>query len=248
MDRRQNPDSDAATQLVAPSEPTQDQIEEWQAIVDTGLPRALATLENGLKFANALEEKELGVQNAINAILAFILSIPRLSDSAEPLRKVLAAFQDADDGVLPSLFTPKRQAHRPLAPTDERIIRGSAAGAMDLLMTCLKYTKHDAARLVAETMYSVGIQVGDPRKERPPTKTIASWRDRAKSGDKRNHYDAMIYTEYISYMKPHVDAAIGQRDRDTIKRDILEGLGSSCRNIGARRRPTSNKNLSNPQC
>ncbi len=197
---------------------------------------SLARLELGLKHSSADfdQNQRLGVQVAINITMEFLCSVPRLSgpDLLKPFRKLLDCFQDADDGVATPLFKPAKQAHRPLDPAHKRSFRAYTAATMELLISCLHYPKPEAGDIVAKELRRLKIPIGNSRTGRPAA-TIASWRDRAAAGDKKQELDAFVYSDFLMTSKPAVTKAFAERgDREAIKNELLAKLGDVCRQLG----------------
>jgi hypothetical protein len=107
---------------------------------------------------------------------------------------------------------------------------------MQLLMSCLRYSKKDAARYVARKCEMLGIPVGDARRETPAENTIMHWRDRASSGARTNNLRTDYYADFITSMKPTVIAKLERAgDREAIRKEILDAFGSVCRQLAAGR-------------
>ena len=130
-------------------------------------------------------DQRTSIQGAVGATIEFLRAISGLGEPRKlaPFRKLLSAFEDLDNGVVPPLFRPEQaKPGRPEA-TDRRNLRACAAVSMELL--CNKFTNADASRFVAEELQHLNIKVGGSRNVTltAAARTIAQWRFRVHLND-----------------------------------------------------------------
>jgi hypothetical protein len=213
---------------------------------------ALARFHYQLTAAAACPDDRRGAREAINATMEFISSINPLSkpENAIPFFRLLQAFNDVDDNIVPPLFDPgKRRPGRPLDSTAERTMRACASATMELLMDCLKYSKEDAGRLVALECQKLGLSVGNTHNVdiAAAAATVASWRDTAKAGNPDKDHAAKTYYDFIHDAKPNVSKRLGRGDqRSAVEKDLLTGFANLCRLTTNRSNPPF-KSISTPR-
>ena len=199
--------------------------------IDPGiLLPALARFREHLSYAGDWfgRDQRTGALAAISATIEFLLAVPPLCSPHRlaPLRALLDAFFDTEKGIVPPLFAPMRQSGRPVDPSSLRTIRAHAAGAMQLLMECLDYSKDEAARLVARELKGLGMSVGNKHNA---AKTVASWRDRARRESRSDNDEAMVFHAFIEFLKPLISVRLKQGgDPDSIKNNVLATLRDAC--------------------
>jgi hypothetical protein len=198
---------------------------------------ALGRLHERLQAAGAdyVEgDARAGIRGAVSGTIEFVQSFTKLSAPANlaPLRAILSALDDVDDGLVPPLFKPApRGGGRRLDPTDQRQLRGSAAAAMELLMDCLKYGKRDASRAVALRLKKLDIFIGNSRNAsiKSAAATVASWRDHASSGNKKSEEDASVFHDFVASFKPLIiEAFQSGTSRETLRDKVLDAFDEVC--------------------
>ena len=198
---------------------------------------ALSKFEERLKQADEHyrgPNQRIGILGAISATIELLSALPSLNGLEGPFLKLVHGFIDLDEGTVPPLFkVTDRGPGRP-NPMENKTLAGLAGCAMQILMD-LKFSKPEAGRLVARKLQSLGIPIGTSRSVSAATaaKTIAYWRDTAKKGDPDKDDDARVYYELVRKFKAGVRARVDAgENRDTIKREFLDGLEKVCRKIG----------------
>lgn len=159
--------------------PTKNRLERLHAALDS----AANSFHNDRDESPENQPNREGSALAVTAVINYLRDMKFERRLIEPLRAILAAFADVDDGTSNSLFIPQSSeggapplAHRRAADL------GMASAIVSLLMT-REHGEEEAAVRVVSVLNACGTTVAK-RQDVSETSALINWRKTLKAGKK----------------------------------------------------------------
>jgi hypothetical protein len=189
------------------------------------LDRLIGALTDARKvFDESVDGGRAGSRMALLGIYDFLLDIGVTQNLTGPVFALATALQDLENGKQNPMMVKSDVAKtKPPETITDGQIKAVAAAGMDLLMQNKK-DKDEAARIIFRAMDNWNHSLNS---KSFTYKTIQSWRDRIRSGNRNSDNDAATYYTVLDTVRKHSDGPPAEVKfilREAINSILKDGL------------------------